>query len=138
MAETKIIGMATARNTGEIYRTGVATGEFNLIVDEPPSYGGGGSGPAPADYLCTALASCKAITIRMYVQRKGWKVEDIDVKVSFVKGDQAASALNTFLCEVKLTGALNNEQRKRILEIAKVCPVERLLGKPNEVVTVLG
>jgi putative redox protein len=137
MVETKIIGSASALNNGEIYKTHVVTGAYDFIVDEPQQYGGGATGPAPADYLCMALASCKVITIRMYVQRKGWKVEQVSVNVNFVKGDQATVGRNTFFCEIKVTGELTIEQQKRILEIVKICPIERLLGKSNEVVTVI-
>ncbi|HEU4902845.1 MAG TPA: OsmC family protein [Flavisolibacter sp.] len=137
MEKTKIIGSATAKNSGDIYKTDIVTGAFSFIVDEPVEYGGQNAGPAPADYLCMALASCKAITVRMYVQRKGWNVSHIDVSVNLVKGSQASAAMNTFLCTVLLQGELNDEQRKRILDIAKICPIERLLGKMNDVVTVL-
>jgi putative redox protein len=126
-----------AKNTGDIYKTNVVAGAFSFIVDEPVAYGGNDAGPAPADYLCMALASCKAITIRMYAQRKGWNVSHIDVSANFVKGDPAAAAMNTFFCTVSLQGDLSDVQRKRILEIARICPIERLLGKNNDVVTVL-
>ena len=138
MEKTTIIGYATAKNSGDNYRTDVVTGAFKFIVDEPARYGGCDAGPAPADYLCMALASCKAITIRMYAQRKGWNLAHIDVSVNFVKGDTAAAVSNTFFCTISLQGELDDKQRKRILEIAKICPIERLLGKKNEVVTVLG
>lgn len=137
MTKTKTIGSASAQNNGEVYRTSVVTGDFHLTVDEPTEYGGGATGPAPADYLCTAMASCKAITIRMYAQRKGWQVDGVTVHVSLVKGDRGAAGVNSFFCEVRITGALSDAQRQRILQIARICPIERLLGKSNEVVTVL-
>ncbi|WP_121356948.1 OsmC family protein [Flavisolibacter nicotianae] len=137
MTKTKTIGSASAQNNGEAYRTSVVTGDFNLTVDEPTEYGGGATGPAPADYLCTALASCKAITIRMYAQRKGWRVDQVAVNVSFMKSNQGAAGVNSFFCEIRLTGALSEAQRQRILQIARICPIERLLDKPNEIVTVL-
>ena len=137
MDKAKILGSATAENSGEIYRTTVNSGNYDFIVDEPEEYGGGNMGPAPVDYLCMALASCKAITIRMYANRKNWELKNVKVKVTFVKGDHMPSGLNTFFCTVTLTGELNDDQLKRILEISKVCPVDRLLGKPNEVVTVI-
>jgi putative redox protein len=137
MSETKSIGTATAINNGGIYQTDLRSGSHRFIADEPEEYGGEELGPAPADYLCAALASCKAITIRMYVNRKGWNVDAINVTARFVKGDQAPGGINTFFCEVQVTGELAEEQRKRILEIAKVCPVDRLLQKPSNVVTEL-
>ena len=137
MDKAKQIGSASARNSGEVYRTSVEVGMFQFIADEPVEYGGGATGPTPADYLCMALASCKVITIRMYARRKGWNVEQVDVSVSFLKTDQEKAGQNRFLCEIRLSGNLDDQQCKRIVEIARICPVERLLGKQNEVVTVL-
>jgi putative redox protein len=54
-----------------------------------------------------------------------------------VKGDQMPSGLNTFFCSIKFVGELSEEQEKRLMEISKVCPVDRLLSKPNEVVTII-
>jgi putative redox protein len=137
MAKSKITGSASAKNNGELYKTSLVTGSFNLTADEPIEYGGGASAPAPIDYLCMSLASCKAITVRMYAQRKEWNVDQVNVNVNFVKGDQMASGLNTFYCEVQLSGNLSDDQRKRLLQIAAACPVERLLTKLSEVVTIL-
>ncbi len=138
MDKANVIGSAVAQNRGDLYHTDLQTGPFHFIADEPVAYGGGATGPAPADYLCMALASCKAITIRMYAARKGWSLEQVEVTVNFVKADAATTKVNTFYCELTLTGVLDSVQRKRILEIAQVCPVERLLGKENTVVTTMG
>lgn len=135
MTNMKILGSATAENNGGIYRTGLNSRGHVFIADEPEEFGGGGEGPAPTDYLCMALSSCKAITMRMYAKRKGWQLDLVTVKTTFVKADQTTSGKNTFFCEVNLTGVLNDEQVKRILEISKACPVDRLLRKPNEIVT---
>jgi putative redox protein len=48
-----------------------------------------------------------------------------------------ASGNNTFFCEVSVSGELDEEQRKRLLEIAKSCPVHRLLSKPSDIVTIM-
>ena len=136
MSTYTILASAQAENTGEVYKTNLSTGNYRFIADEPKQFGGGATGPAPMDYLCIALASCKAITIRMYANRKRWNLVDVQVKVDFVKGTQLASGMNTFFCYVKLIGDLSAEQAKRVLEISKSCPVDRLLIKPSEVITV--
>jgi putative redox protein len=137
MGKTKILGYAIAENSGAIYKTSVTSGNDVFIVDEPKDFGGNEEGPAPVDYLCMALASCKAVTIRMYVKRKGWNLDNVHVKVTFVKGDQMEPGKNTFFCVVRLAGDLSDEQLKRILEISKVCPVDRLLNKPSDVVIII-
>lgn len=137
METTKVIAAAEAENTGETYTTRVLVSERQYIVDEPKILGGNDAGAAPAEHVCIALASCKAITLRMYANRKGWKLKMIRVKVHMVNGDNTSSGRNTFLCSIGLTGDLTEEQVKRLLEIARVCPVDRLLSKPSEIVTVL-
>lgn len=50
--------------------------------------------------------------------------------------DEIPAGPNTFYCEVNVSGDMDEDQKKRLLQIAKACPVSRLLGKPNEVVTI--
>jgi putative redox protein len=137
MDKTKIIASAEAVNKGEVLTTKLFAGEFDHVADEPEVYGGSNEGAAPAQYLCMALASCKAITLRMYAKRKKWLLDEIQVTVNMVKGDQMPSGLNSFFCSIKLIGKLSEEQEKRLMEISKVCPIERLLSKSNEVVTII-
>jgi len=131
----KIIATAEVLNKSESYTSGVQVNRHSLIVDEPLEKGGEDVGPAPGDYLCIALASCKAITLRMYVQRKKWNVDEIKVKVNLVLGTQMTSGNNTFYCQINFKGDLNDEQQKRLLVIANSCPLHRLLSKPSDIVT---
>ena len=137
MAQTKIIASAQAENTGEIYKTELKINQHLLIADELPEVGGKDEGPAPGDYLCMSLASCKAITLRMYAQRKGWKVDVIKVSVNLVKGSDMESGNNTFFSEVDIKGELDDEQKTRMLQIAKACPIDKLLIKSSASISVL-
>lgn len=137
MSQTKIIASALAENSGGIYRTELKINKHLLISDELQEFGGKDEGPAPGDYLCMALASCKAITLRMYAQRKNWKADVIKVKANLVKGTDMESGNNTFFCEVEIKGDISDEQKKRMLEISKACPFDKLLRKPSAIVSVL-
>ena len=137
MVPAKFSGVAEAQNKGELFTTFMETNGHQLVADELEEFGGKNLGPSPGDYLCMSLASCKAITLRMYIQRKQWKVDTIRVKVNLVKGNQLATSVNTFHCEITVTGSINADQQKRMEEIAKVCPISRLLGKQNEVITIV-
>ena len=137
MAQTKIIASGQAENTGDIYKTELRINQHLLIADELPEVGGKDEGPAPGDYLCMSLASCKAITLRMYAQRKDWKVDVIKVKVNLVKGSDMESGNNTFFSEVDIKGNLDDDQKARMLQIAKACPIDRLLIKSNDSISVL-
>ena len=137
MEISKIIASAEAENDGEMYTTTLKVHQHEMIADELAEFGGKDLGPAPGDYLCMAIASCQAITLRMYVNRKKWQVDKIRVAVKLVKADQMPSGLNTFFCEISTTGAIDPEQHKRLLEISKACPIHRLLSKPSELVTTM-
>lgn len=130
-----LIATAEVINNGNGYTSSVTINQHELLVDEPIEKGGEDMGPAPGDYLCAALASCEAITLRMYAQRKKWKVEKIKVKVDLIKGDQNPPALHTFTCEVSFTGTLDEEQLKRLEVIANSCPLHKLLSRPNKIIT---
>jgi len=137
VAQTKIIASGQAENTGDIYKTELKSNHHLFIADELPEVGGKDEGPAPGDYLCMSLASCKAITLRMYAQRKNWKIDVIKVKVNLVKGSDVESGNNTFFSEVEIKGDITDEQRTRMLQIAKVCPIDKLLTKPSDSISVL-
>ncbi len=132
---SKIIATAEVTNKGDRYTSKVQVNQHSLTVDEPLEKGGEDLGPAPGDYLCAALASCKAITLRMYVQRKQWNVDEIKVSVNLVSAAQMPSGNNTFYCNINFKGELNDEQQKRLLVIANSCPLHRLMSKPSDLVT---
>ena len=133
----KVIATAEVTNNGNQYTSDVSINQHDLLVDEPMEKGGEDLGPAPGDYLCAALASCKAITLRMYAQRKGWKIEEIKVKVDLVKNSQSEPVSNTFVCELSFVGNLDEEQMKRLEVISASCPLHKLLSRPTEIITTL-
>jgi putative redox protein len=125
--------MAIAVIGKEHYKTEVTTSGHSVFVDEPVDVGGTDTAPAPSEFLEVALASCTAITIRMYADRKGWAVKKISVDVSISKDDK----LTRFDRKILLQGELSEEQRARLLQIANSCPVHKVLSNPIEVNTSL-
>jgi putative redox protein len=134
---TKKVGAAEATNSLNAFKTVVNAGGFNLIADEPVSVGGTNEGPAPGDYLCVALAACKTITLRMYVQRKQWDVGEIDVQASLSKIEEGSASSHIFNCEISVSNEITDEQKQRMIQIAKACPISKLLSKSAEVITVM-
>jgi putative redox protein len=135
--EKKIIATAEAENNGEMYTTRGRLHQHTLLIDESVEIGGQDLGPDPTDLLCLSLATCKVITLRMYAHRKGWPVKQIKLTVNLAKGNLTEAGPPTFYCELTLTGDLDEVQRKRLLEISKACPIQRMLSKPSEVITTL-
>lgn len=125
--------MAIATIGKEHFRTEIISGAKQVVADEPEELGGTNEGPAPGEFLLISLASCTAITIRMYADRKKWPVEKITVEVDFEKIDNKT----VFKRELQLEGDLTEEQRTRLLQIANACPVHKTLTNPIEIQTVL-
>lgn len=125
--------MVTAVIGKDKYKTEITTEGKNFFADEPAELGGSDSAPSPPEYLMSALASCTAITLRMYADRKKLQVEKIKVKVSYSKEEYKS----VFLAEVSFEGKLDADQEKRFLDIARMCPVHKILNNPIEIETKL-
>ena len=125
--------MVTAVIGRDRYRTELITNGHHLVADEPEEVGGKNLGPGPGEFLMVSLASCTAITLRMYADRKQWPLEKIRVEVTSEKADKTT----IFLRHVYFEGALDDEQRNRLLQIANACPVHRTLTNPIEIKTEL-
>lgn len=115
------------------YRTEITTENKSFTADEPAELGGSDTAPTPPEYLLSALASCTAITLRMYADRKKLEVSKIKVQVSYSK----ETYKSLFMVDVSFEGNLEETQKKRFLEIAKVCPIHKILNNPIEIQTKL-
>lgn len=132
------IHTVTAKIGQEPYRTELRTTNHLVIADESPAVGGADLGFAPTDLLAASLAACTAITLRMYAERKGWAIGEIDVKVS-VMSEKNGQSLKTILQrELVFEEVVPEDQRQRLLQIANVCPIHKTLTNPIEVLTELG
>ncbi|MDB5141523.1 MAG: OsmC family peroxiredoxin [Mucilaginibacter sp.] len=105
------------------YRTVIKTDNHTFISDEPLSIGGADAGPSPQELLLASLGSCTAITLRMYIDRKMWVVDNIAVNLQLFEVDGAT------LIERQLSfeGELSEEQKKRLVQIADACPIHKML-----------
>jgi len=115
----------------------------HILADEPRAYGGTNQGLSPYGLLSAGLAACTSMTIRMYARRKAWPLAHVAVDVSHdkVHAQDAETGVGDKIDQWKrritLTGALDAEQRQRLLEIADKCPVHRTLERSSTVVTEL-
>lgn len=122
----------------------VNSGPFHhTLADEPMAYGGTNKGMTPYGFVAAGLGACTSMTIRMYARRKGWPLEHVWVDVSHNKvhaqdaNTGSGERIDSFKRVIHLTGALDREQRARLLEIADKCPVHRTLEKSSHVITEL-
>jgi uncharacterized OsmC-like protein len=121
----------------------ISTGPHRLLADEPVAAGGEDTGPGPYDFLLASLGACTSMTMRLYADRKSLPLERVTVTLKH----QKIHAQDCAECETKvgmldqidrviaMEGALDAEQRNKLMEIADKCPVHRTLTSEIRIVT---
>jgi putative redox protein len=107
------------------YRHVVKVRSHELIADEPVDQGGADTGPSPQELLAASLASCTAVTMEMYAQRKGWDIGGVEVAVDYTPAERGCPT--RFNLVMRMPESLSEEQVERLRVIAAKCPVHRTL-----------
>ena len=103
----------------------VKVGDHVITVDEPEDQGGDDLGPSPQELLAASLASCTAVTMEMYAERKGWNVDGLEVDCRYSPAERGCPT--RFQLVTRLPAHLSEEQVERLQVIAAKCPVHRTL-----------
>ena len=138
-------GHVVVRGSASGFAQEILAGRHRFVGDEPVSAGGTNTGPTPYDLLLAALGSCTSMTVGLYARRKGWPLESVTVRLSHsrVHAEDCANCetkegmLDRIDVVIELKGPLTEEQRKRLLEIAEICPVHRTLRAEIEIRSLL-
>jgi putative redox protein len=115
---------ATATRTGT-YKHVVQVRQHRLLTDEQADTGGDDAAPSPQELLAASLASCTAITMEMYAQRKGWDIGGVEVEAQYTPAERGCPT--KFSLTLRLPSDLTEEQVERLRVIAAKCPVHRTL-----------
>ncbi|WP_343588832.1 OsmC family protein [Flavobacterium sp.] len=119
-----------------LYRTEITSASGNIVIaDEPQEMGGKNLGFSPSELLASSLASCTLITLRMYINRKQWNVEEINIKVDFERDSEQNVSL--FTRKIEIIGEVDEKQRQRLETIANSCPIHKTLTHSIEIKTTL-
>jgi putative redox protein len=116
---------AIARRENGSLKHDVEIRQHMLVADEPEDHGGDDSGPSPQELLAASLASCTAVTMAMYAERKGWQIGEVAVDVDYEPAQRGSPT--RFKMDIRMPKELPEEQRERLLQIGAKCPVHRTL-----------
>lgn len=114
----------------------VVTSSHGFVADEPKD-DGDDLGPNPYELLLSALGTCTAMTVLMYVRRKEWPLKSISVECSHERvhcrdsedcEEDRGGLIDVIHRKIVLEGDLSDEQRERIGYIAAKCPVHKTLS----------
>ncbi|MEJ0070183.1 MAG: OsmC family protein [Pseudomonadota bacterium] len=92
-----------------------------------------------------ALGACTSMTLRMYAARKQLPLERVLVRLKHdkvhaedcVNCEQTSALIDRIDRQIELFGPLDAAQRKRLIEIADMCPVHRTLESKTDIRTTL-
>jgi putative redox protein len=111
----------------EKYTCVIAWRNGQFIGDEPVKHGGKDAGPDPFTLLLSSLATCTLITLRMYIDRKGWDIPEIKVNTNLFQTKDSENLTTYIDRDIIFPAGVTPEQKNRLLEIAQQCPVSKLL-----------
>jgi putative redox protein len=117
---------ATARRRRtHSFQHDVRVRDHHVSADEPLETGGDDTAPSPQELLAASLASCTAVTLEMYAERKGWDVGPVEVDCEYTPAERGCPT--RFGLTVRLPDGLSEDQIQRLMQIAAKCPVHRTL-----------
>jgi putative redox protein len=98
-----------------------------FIADEPEKSGGKDKGPDPYTLLLSSVGTCTLATLRMYIDRKGWDIPEIAVAVNMYQEMKDGKKVTVIDRDLNFLSQVTIEQRERLIQIAKVCPISKTL-----------
>ena len=137
-------GTVVVSSTGNgAFEQMLLNGRHALLADEPKAVGGNDVGPGPYEFLLMSLGSCTSMTLQMYASRKKWPLAQVVVRLRHSKVyaedcencEKSTAKIDRIEREIEVIGALDAEQRSRLLEIANQCPVHRTLSSKIDIKT---
>jgi len=96
-----------------------------LVMDEPSFNGGKDIGPDPFTTVLSGLVGCTLTTLRMYIKRKGFDITDIHCSVNMLQETEPFKT--SIFRTISFGQPVTDEQKEKLLWVAKNCQVARLL-----------
>lgn len=124
--------MIVTHSRPEPYAVEFSDGKHTGLADAIVADGGREAGFKPFALLEASLATCTAITIRMYADRHGWALPGLAVRAKYDQSNADAPVLR-YDIDFGETD-LAPDIRERLLRVATACPVHKALSKPMTVV----
>ena len=116
----------------------ITNGRHEWTADEPPDAGGTDEGPNPYELLLSALAACICLTIALYCRHKKMKLDSIRASFEFANihsddcehcDEELTGYIDHITSDVQIRGSFDDQQKKRLAQIASRCPVHKTLEK---------
>ncbi len=118
--------------------TTLTNGRHAWNADVSKLLGSSDAAPDAHDLLDSALAACTALTLELYIRRKGMAVRDLRVEIAREEGKtDEGKTRYSMRRTLHVEGDLTDDERARLVEIAGKCPIHRILTGSIDVTTAL-
>jgi putative redox protein len=107
---------------------------FEIVVDEPQTHGGTGTGPAPTDLLLASFSACIALSVAFVARKRGVDLQDLDVSVV---GTYRGLEFERIAASIR-SGTPHEVLEGLISEAERVCYVSNTLRHRPELIIRLG
>jgi putative redox protein len=97
-----------------------------FVMDEPENIEGKDLGPDPYSTLLASLAGCTLSTLRMYIDRKGWDIPEINISLNLSQ-ENNPELTTTISRTITFSNEIEEDIKNRLLIIAEKCPVSKIL-----------
>jgi putative redox protein len=135
MEHGKLVAAVTVAGEADAarYVQKIQAGRHALLADEHATLGGADAGPDPFEYVLSGLGACTSITLRMYAERKGWRLGAVTVRLKLFREETGIRVERA----VTVGGELDDDQRARLADICERTPVTLALKPGIEISTTL-
>lgn len=116
----------------------ITLGKHKLTADIDTEMGGKDGGPNPHELMLAALGACTSMTIKVYAGRKGWDVQEVNVKLQdeqIVDPENPSRKVPKITRIISISGNLTPEQLNSLKAIADKCPIHKLLTDNKQIET---
>jgi putative redox protein len=124
-----------ATTGNEKYQCTIEWRNGKFIADEPVTSGGKDSGPDPYTLLLSSLASCSLITMRVFIDHRGWDIPQIAVNVNYYQETKDEKTTTIIDRDIIFLSPVDEEQKLRLQEIVRHCPISKILENDIKVRT---
>lgn len=118
----------------------INAGSHKMISDAGKDIGGDESGPNPHELLLASLGTCTSMTLKVFAQRRGWKLDEVHVKLdeeTVEDPNNPGKKMAKITRDIQVRGDLTKEQLDTLKSIADKCPIHKILTESKQIVTSL-
>lgn len=99
-----------------------------FIADEPATLGGKDVGPDPYTLLLSSLVTCTLVTIKMYMDKKGWEISRVTVNANMYQETIEGKRTTIIDRDIIFPEETEEEQKTKLFEMAQNCPISKILS----------